>query len=118
MMAEPNLTPIDFAALARHTGRPVWSAATVDLNLNLVSLGPGERIEPHTNSEVDVLIVAVTGEGYIEIGGRREALHAGQGMIVPRGHERALGTEGVPFAYLTCHRRRGGLWPGPLPQRD
>lgn len=105
-------TAIDFAGLSRHhTGRPVWSDVTEDLNLNLVVLGAGDTVETHTNREVDVLLVVVEGEGEVTVGPSKVCVTAGQGLVVPKGVSRSIVGITDRFGYITCHKRRPGLWP-------
>jgi mannose-6-phosphate isomerase-like protein (cupin superfamily) len=105
-------TVIDFAALSRHhEGRPVWSDITEDLNLNLVVLGAGDTVEAHTNREVDVLLVVVEGEGEVTVGPSKVRVTAGQGLVVPKGVSRSIVGIADRLGYITCHKRRAGLWP-------
>ena len=57
--------PVDLATLAAGGNRPgsLWRLDGEDLQANLVWLGPGDRIEPHRNDEVDVLLLVVSGRG-------------------------------------------------------
>jgi quercetin dioxygenase-like cupin family protein len=112
-VADDPSTVIDLPALARAaTARqPIWSRTSEDLNVNLLLFdGPGGVAE-HVNDEVDVLLVGVAGEGIIEVEGTPHALAVGGAMLVPKGARRAVRVAAGRFAYLTCHRRRGGLWP-------
>jgi quercetin dioxygenase-like cupin family protein len=104
---------VDLLALARAAegAGPIWSHTAEDLNVNLVRFDGGTGVPAHVNAEVDVLIVAIEGEGRLELNGETLALRAGQACLIPKGVTRAIGSAGGPFAYLTCHRRRGGLWP-------
>ncbi|MGH2389013.1 MAG: cupin domain-containing protein [Chloroflexota bacterium] len=105
-------TVIDLPALARAataTG-PIWSRTSEDLNVNLLLLD-GSGVAEHVNDEVDVLLVGVAGEGIIEVDGAPHALPAGGALVIPKGARRAVRVTAGRFAYLTCHRRRGGLWP-------
>ncbi len=90
---------------------PVWTTQSEDLNVNLLVFGKGEGIEPHVNREVDVLVVGIEGEGELEIDGRVEPLAAGQLVVIPKGAQRSIRVTGERLVYLTCHRRRAGLWP-------
>ncbi len=109
---------VDLAALARASAASgtLWTYGGDDLNANLVLLTAGEVIAPHVNAEVDVLLVGILGQGVVEVDDQRHALAAGQALVVPRGARRAIASSGDRFAYLTCHRRRAGLWPTGLPR--
>jgi mannose-6-phosphate isomerase-like protein (cupin superfamily) len=103
---------VDLPAIAQAADRRLaWSAASEDLQLNLLVLVTGEAVEEHLNAEVDVLLVGVEGSGAIEVEGVRHTLEPGQALIVPKGTRRSIAGTGDRFAYLSCHRRRGGLWP-------
>jgi quercetin dioxygenase-like cupin family protein len=108
---------IDFAGLAKRSGdgRPVWAGRSEDFNLNLVVLDGGPVAE-HVNTQVDVLLIGVEGEGYVEIDGVRQTVGAGQGIVIPKGAARSIGSTGDRFAYLACHRRRPALWPEGVPR--
>lgn len=91
--------------------KPAWSMQSDDLNVNLISCTMGEGIDRHVNTEVDVLIAGIDGDGSIEIDGEWSPLRPGHVAVVPKGAQRATRCDGEHFAYLTCHRRRAGLWP-------
>ena len=90
---------------------------SADLNINLLVLGAAETIEEHVNSEVDVLIVAIAGQGEIAVDDQRFPLIAGQALVIAKGARRSIRPVSDRFAYLTCHRTRAGLWPKPTPRR-
>ena len=93
--------------------KPAWSQQSEDLSLNLISCTAGQGVGSHVNSEVDVLLVGIDGEGSVEIDGHWHVIRPGQLVIIPKGVQRATRCDGDHFAYLTCHRRRSGLWPVP-----
>lgn len=101
-----------FARAQAATGRgPIWTQECEDLNVNLLMFRAGEEIKEHVNSEVDVLLVGIAGEGVISVDGAPHPLPPGRSMIVPKGARRSTRVMGERFAYLTCHRRRAGLMP-------
>ena len=104
---------IDLGALARAAGTAgaVWTHQSEDLNVNLLVFPAGEGVATHVNTDVDVLLVGVAGEGVVEIEGTRRLLRAGQALVIPKGASRATQSSSGLFAYLSCHRRRAGLWP-------
>jgi mannose-6-phosphate isomerase-like protein (cupin superfamily) len=114
-MSEPQLPPIVGLAerLAADHGSdgPVYSVTSTDLNVNLVRFDGGRGVPAHINETLDVLLLAVSGEGLLEIDGELRPFSAGQLCLVPAGARRAIRSAGGPFAYLTCHRRRPGLMP-------
>ena len=108
---------VDLAALAAAGGRgPLWTHQSADLDVNLVALDVPASIGESVNREVDVLLVGIAGEGRVDVDGRPLALPAGPALIVPRGARRAIRSTHGRFVYLTCHRRRAGLWPSGVPQ--
>lgn len=123
MSTTPDPLPLDaadLAALARAAvpQGPVWTHEGADLNANLLLFATGDGVAAHVNPEVDVLLVGVAGDGVVEVDGRAHALSAGRVLVVPKGARRATRAVGERFAYLTCHRRRPGLWPGGLARPD
>lgn len=114
--AEPIL--LDALSVAgTATNRLAASLTSTDLNVNLLVLAGGETIETHVNSEVDVLLVAVHGQGEVVIDDRPHALTPGQVLLIAKGTRRAIRPIGDRFAYLTCHRRRSGLRPTLAPRK-
>lgn len=93
---------------------PVWTHEGADLNANLLLFAAGDGVAAHVNAEVDVLLVGVAGDGVVEVDGRPHTLSAGRILVVPKGACRATRAVADRFAYLTCHRRRPGLWPSGL----
>lgn len=104
---------VDFSSVQATEGAtgPLWTLTSEDLNINLLRFAAGQGIAPHVNAEVDVLLVAIAGEGTVEVDGTEAVLRSGQACLIPKGAERAIRVRGESFAYLSCHRRRGGLWP-------
>src|SRR5579859_1552233 len=93
--------PIDLPALAEQATvqGAVWSLQSADLNVNLVVLDEGEGVAAHVNTEVDVLLVGIAGEGLVEVEGGVEALAGGQALLIPKGTRRAIRSAGGRFAY-------------------
>jgi quercetin dioxygenase-like cupin family protein len=113
-----NLSRIVEAARESDQTGAARSFVSTDLNLNVVRLGQGERIEGHVNSEVDVVAVVLAGAGTLELRERTQALEAGTLFLVPKGTWRAIhASDESDFIYLTCHRRRAGLFPTRPPRR-
>ena len=102
----------DLADLARNATveGAVWTVQSSDLNANLIVLEK-RGIDEHVNNEVDVLVVGILGAGRVTIDGVTQRLAVGQVVLIPRGARRDFRREAGRFAYLTCHRRRSGLWP-------
>ncbi len=104
---------VDLAALAHSATAPgaIWTRQSEDLNVNLLVFASGEGVAEHVNAEVDVLLVGIAGTGAVTIDGTCQILSPGHAMVIPKGTNRGIQSTSETFAYLTCHRRRGGLWP-------
>jgi mannose-6-phosphate isomerase-like protein (cupin superfamily) len=98
-------------AQAAEVGQPLWTNVSTDLNANLLILDDGQVVGRHVNGEVDVLLVGVSGHGLVEMNREIHRVEAGDAMLIPIGAERAVRPADGRFAYLTCHRRREGIWP-------
>src|SRR5687767_9063511 len=83
---------------------PVWSTMSDDLNVNLISFTTGQGVPEHINDEVDVLLLAVHGEGVLSVDGVSQTMRAGQVCLVPKGASRSIHSGPEAFAYVTCHR--------------
>jgi quercetin dioxygenase-like cupin family protein len=103
----------DLGAIAAVTAvrGPAWTLTDRDLNANLLVLDAGQGIESHVNTEVDVLIVGVSGAGTVTVDGTSFPLTAGRTLLLPRGSERSILAESERFAYLTVHRARPPMMP-------
>jgi quercetin dioxygenase-like cupin family protein len=99
---------VDLASLAAGEERSgtLWRLDGEDLQANLVRLGEGDRIQPHRNDEVDVLVVVVSGRGELTLGGQVHPLAPTTLVHVPKGTVRAIAAVDGPLAYLSVHRRR------------
>ena len=104
---------VDFrAVLATTAGQgPLWTHLSDDLNINLVVWPRGQGVAEHVNAEVDVLLVGVEGEGIVTLNGQPLLLGGGQLIVVPKGSRRSIRATSEKLAYLSCHRRRAGLYP-------
>jgi glyoxylate utilization-related uncharacterized protein len=100
--------PVDLASLAAGGNRPgaLWWLDGEDLQANLVWLGQGDRIEPHRNDEVEVLVVVVSGRGELTLDGQVHPLAPMVLVHLPKGTVRAVVAADGPLAYLSVHRRR------------
>jgi quercetin dioxygenase-like cupin family protein len=87
----------------------LWATASDDLNATLLSWPPGEGVDPHRNTERDVLLVVVAGDGLLEVDGEPTALEAHVAVIVPHGSTRSITAGPDGLRYLSVHLRRSGL---------
>jgi quercetin dioxygenase-like cupin family protein len=106
-MADP-MPPVDLAGLAAGGNHPGtrWRLEGEDLQANLVRLGQGDRIQPHRNDQVEVLVVVVSGRGELILDGQGHQLAPMVIAHLPKGTVRAIGAVDGPLAYLSIHRRR------------
>jgi quercetin dioxygenase-like cupin family protein len=113
-----GMASVDLVALAGASAGAgvIWSGGETDINANLVRFEAGDGVAAHINGEVELLLVGVAGSGVVEVDGRVYRIAPGQALIIPRGARRAITATPGDFAYLTCHRRRAGLWPTGLPR--
>ena len=84
----------------------LWRLDGEDLQANLVRLDRGDRIEPHRNDEVEVLVVVVLGRGELTLDGQVHQLAPMVVAHLPKGTVRAIEAVDGPLAYLSVHRRR------------
>jgi quercetin dioxygenase-like cupin family protein len=66
----------------------------------------GERIQPHRNDEVDVLMVVVAGQGALTLDSQVHPLAPMALVHMPKGTVRAVVAVDGPLACLSIHRRR------------
>jgi quercetin dioxygenase-like cupin family protein len=65
--------------------------ASSELNANLVHFGTGQGVGEHTNDEVEVIILGVSGSGIVTVDREEHALSAGMLMFMPKGARRSTG---------------------------
>jgi quercetin dioxygenase-like cupin family protein len=110
MPAEGSVSLGELAASAHGRAGVVWTLeASGDLNANLVRFGVGGGVGEHTNDEVEVIIIGVSGSGFVWVDGGKHPVSNGTMTFVPRGARRSTLSTSEDFAYLTVHRRRGPL---------
>ena len=100
----------DLGALATAARSAVpWSTQSADLSVNLLVFAAGDGVAPHVNSEVDVLLVGVAGEGAVSVDDATIPLQPGGLILIPAGSRRGIQAGSARLAYLSCHRARSGL---------
>lgn len=117
---QPEERVTDLLALARAAADrggvgALWSLVTPELNLNVVRFAAGDGVAEHTNDEVDVVVVVLSGAGTVTIDGREECVGPGCLVHMPKGSRRAIRAGDGELVYLTCHSRRIGLMPRRAP---
>ena len=110
MRAENAVDLQDLIITAGERAGAIWSLqGSEDLNANLVRFASGRGVDEHTNAEVDVIFVGVSGSGVITVDGDEHLLSTGTMVFVPKGTRRSTSSTSEGFAYLSIHRRRGPL---------
>jgi len=108
-MQEDSVNLGEIASAAGRAG-VVWALqGSNELNANLVCFGVGGGVGEHSNEEVDVIFVGVSGSGSVGVEGAELPLSSGTMVFVPRGARRSVQSASEDFAYLSVHRRRGPL---------
>lgn len=107
---------VDLAALAVKAAEagmagPLWTLSSADLNANVLRFAAGDGVPEHVNSEVDVVMLVVSGAAVVTLDGQDLPVHGGQLVVLPKGARRAIRAEGGEVVYVTVHRRRTGLMP-------
>ncbi|MFI1100459.1 hypothetical protein [Streptomyces melanogenes] len=99
------------AAAQEGQGGALWRLAERgrQLDANLVRLSAGAAVAEHVESELDVLLVVVEGDGHLDNGVERQAMGPGAVAWLPRTARRALLAGPNGLAYLSVHQRRPGL---------
>jgi quercetin dioxygenase-like cupin family protein len=92
---------------------PAWTLASDDLNVNLIVLRHNAGVPEHVNESLDVLLIGIEGDGIVTVDGQEHVFGEGRAILVPKGVRRGIRSTSLRLGYLTCHQRRGGLWPAP-----
>jgi quercetin dioxygenase-like cupin family protein len=85
------------------------------LDANVVRLGADAEVGLHRETELDVLLLVVGGEGTLRFGSRHIELRPGLLVDLPHGSSRSLHAGAEGLSYLTVHRRRPGMQIGRRP---
>lgn len=104
----------DTQALSALAGAPagaLWKLTEPgrQLDANVVHLEPGRRVDTHTEPDLDVLLLVLTGHGTLGTAQGPQELSAGGLLWFPHGSSRSLTAGDDGLHYLTVHRRRPGL---------
>lgn len=123
----------DIRALTSDAPQPAgtrWKLAEPgrQLDANLVHLPPRQRVDAHTEPDLDVLLLVVAGHGTVgstgATGARQDqnlpqglpqSLADGSLLWLPRGSTRSLTAGEAGMSYLTVHPRRPGMQIRPHP---
>jgi quercetin dioxygenase-like cupin family protein len=89
----------------------VWRLAESarQLDANIVRIPPDQRVEPHVEPDLDVLLLVVAGDGTLITSDGPCSLTEGSLTWLPHGSTRGLVAGKRGMSYLTVHRRRPGM---------
>ncbi|MVO85200.1 hypothetical protein GPA10_10655 [Streptomyces sp. p1417] len=95
---------------AERTGA-LWKLAEErrQLDANLLRLPPEGGVAEHVEDSLDVLLVVVAGDGFLDGDDQELALTSGAVAWLPRGSRRGLRAGPQGLVYLTVHGRRPGM---------
>jgi quercetin dioxygenase-like cupin family protein len=79
------------------------------LDANLIRLPAGEHIGTHSEPDLDVLVLIVTGDGVMNTPEGELPLTEGALLWLPHGSTRSLTAGPGGLVYVTVHRRRPGM---------
>lgn len=79
------------------------------LDANLIHLPSRQHVAVHTERDLDVLLLVVSGSGTLDTAAGPLSLTAGALLWLPHGSSRSLSADQGGLAYLTVHQRRPGM---------
>lgn len=89
----------------------VWKLAEPgrQLDANLIHLPAGQRVDTHTEPDLDVLLLVMAGDGMLDGAQGPQPLAEGALLWLPHGSTRSLSAGDRGLSYMTVHRRRPGM---------
>jgi mannose-6-phosphate isomerase-like protein (cupin superfamily) len=72
--------------------RPIFE--TKRLNVTHVSIHPGDTVPAHTHQDEDQVYWVQSGEGFVELAGKRTEVAAGSAVMIPLGTEHLITNTG------------------------
>ncbi|MFD8545521.1 cupin domain-containing protein [Streptomyces sp. NPDC059649] len=108
------------AALDGAPAGALWRLAEPgrQLDANVVRIPPAGRVAPHTEPDLDVLLLVVAGDGTLLSADGSRPLAEGSLVWLPHGATRGLVAGAGGLSYLTVHPRRPGMRIQPPPPAD
>lgn len=91
--------------------------ATEDFNATVLSWPAGSGVPLHTNDQVDVMMVCLSGTGEVVVDGQAFALGVGAALLIPKGSARGIASTSSAFRYVNLHRRKPGIQLGGMDRR-
>lgn len=97
--------------LAPGSAGALWKLAESgrQLDANVVHLPPHQRVDTHSEPDLDVLLLVVSGDGTLRSPHRPQRLAEGTLLWLPHGSARSITAGERGLFYLTVHRRRPGM---------
>ena len=92
----------------------LWGVETTDLDCTLVAWSQGSGVARHTNAEVDVLMVVISGRVRLEVDDQTFELGPNEIAVIPVGSERRTEALTERAVYLNVHKRKKKLGLGNL----
>lgn len=93
------------------TAGAIWGIETDDLDATVVRWNEGKGVNLHTNNEVDVVMIVISGEGNAIVGNEQLHLHEGVMVIIPKTVERSIIATKGALTYINVHKRKKKLMP-------
>lgn len=87
-----------------------WTLENSDeLNINLVHLNPNEELGSHINSQVEVAVLVLQGQGLVTIESQSHELKPLSLILIPKETTRIIQASETGLDYLAIHKRKGLL---------
>ncbi|MFJ8357342.1 cupin domain-containing protein [Streptomyces sp. NPDC093984] len=97
--------------IAPESAGAMWKLAESgrQLDANLIRLPARQRVDTHTEPDLDVLLLVVAGDGVLGSPDGPRPLTEGTLLWLPRGSTRSVTAGEGGLSYLTVHKRRPGM---------
>lgn len=92
----------------------LWGVETTDLDCTLVAWSQGSGVARHTNAEVDVLMVVISGRVQLDVDDQTFELGTSDIAVIPVGSERRTEALTERAVYLNVHKRKKKMGLGNL----
>lgn len=79
------------------------------LDANVVRLAARQKIDTHTEPDLDVLLLILTGDGVVHAPDSSHEVARGMLIWLPHGSTRSITAGSDGLSYLTVHKRRPGM---------
>ncbi|MDJ0925410.1 MAG: cupin domain-containing protein [Acidimicrobiia bacterium] len=85
----------------KHLAAP-WTIGSKNLWVGLSEVDPGSESNAHSHERTEEVFYVVSGEGYIAVGGERQAVSAGSVVVAPPGKSHQLQNPGSETLKVIC----------------